>query len=303
MGEIATVFIVGGSGFVGSNLSNFFAGLGYKVTVLGLSGRYDGLPAGTRYIKADARYQGTWMNELSEHDIVVNLAGATIAKRWTKKWKNEIYTSRILTTRNVVNALSGSRCKVLFNASAVGYYGNGGERQLTEDDPPGKDFLSKVCIDWENEALKAEQKGVRVIITRFAVVLGAKGGALRRMAPAFKAGLGGILGSGKQWFPWIHIHDLCRIYQFALEENLNGVVNCCSPYPVRNEAFVKTLARVLGRPCIFRIPAFALKAVFGEMGDSLLVSQKCVPHKLLRSGFKFSWPSLDKALAEIARLC
>ena len=202
-----------------------------------------------------------------------------------------------MTTRNIVNALPDDKILTLISASAAGYYGNSGDEILSEDNGAGGDFLARVCIDWEKEALLARQKGSRVVCARFGVVLGKNGGALLKMIPAYRFFVGGPLGNGRQWFPWIHIDDLVGAVSFVMEnENLEGPVNFCSPNQVRNNDFSKTLGKVLNRPAFFRTPAFLLRLAAGELGGLLLNSQRAVPSKLTKSGYTFTYPHLFEAL-------
>jgi uncharacterized protein (TIGR01777 family) len=191
---------------------------------------------------------------------------------------------------------------VLVNASAIGYYGPHGDEELKEDTLPGDDFLAGVCKDWEAAAIKAEALGVRVVITRFGVVLGAGGGALTVMLPAFKAFLGGYIGSGKQWMSWVHMDDITGFIRYAIEnESVSGQYNLVSPHPLRNKDFGSVLGKALGRPSFFPVPAFALKAALGELGDVLLTGQRALPHKAVKEGYTFKYPELDEALQSIIK--
>jgi len=192
--------------------------------------------------------------------------------------------------------------KVLFSTSAVGYYGPRGEEVLTEESPSAEDFLGSLSQEWESEARKAENFGARVILTRFGIVLGADGGALRGMIPLFKWGLGSPLGSGKQWFSWIHINDLVRIYLFLLSRpEVSGAVNCTSPHPVRNRRLTTELGKALGRPTFLpAVPGWILKIVLGEFGSVLLTGQRVFPERLRKAGFEFEYARIDRALRELA---
>ncbi len=234
-------------------------------------------------------------------DAVVNLAGAPIADgRWTEERKKLLRTSRVDSTDALVNALArmAIRPRVLISASAIGFYGNRGEEKLTEDSAPGSDFLSAVARDWEASAMKAEAIGVRVVRARFGVVLAKEGGALPQMVRPFKFGAGGKLGSGHQWVSWVTLADVVRILRLALEEgSIRGALNVVSPQPVRNEELTREIARVLHRPAIFAAPEFALKLVLGEMaGPLLLASQRVLPARLEKLGYKFIHPELGSAL-------
>ncbi len=235
-------------------------------------------------------------------DAVVNLAGAPIAdKRWTPERKKLLRSSRIDSTDALVNALArmAIRPRVLISASAIGYYGNRGEEQLTEESVPGEDFLSVIARDWESSAIKAEAIGIRVVRARFGVILAKHGGALPQMAKPFRFGLGGKLGSGQQWISWIVLEDVVRILRLALEEgSVRGPINLVSPQPVRNVELTQQIAQSLHRPAFFAAPEFALKLALGEMADALLlVSQRVLPAQLQKLGYKFIHPELTTALA------
>ena len=188
----------------------------------------------------------------------------------------------------------------LFSASAVGYYGFHGDEELTEDSPPGDDFLAGVAVEWEREALKARETGARVVITRFGIVLGPGGGALGQMIPLFRMFVGGPIGSGRQWFSWVHIHDLAEAFVFLLNHReISGPVNLCSPIPVRNRTLARALGKALHRPSIFPAPAFMVKLILGEFGSVILNGQKVFPRRLLNSGFIFQYPHIDEAIESI----
>jgi uncharacterized protein (TIGR01777 family) len=211
-----------------------------------------------------------------------------------------MYDSRILTTRNVVDAIPANKGALLCSTSAVGYYGFRDDEELTEEDGPGNDFLARLAADWEREALKAAAKGVRVTITRFGLVLGKTGGVLGQMIPLFRKFIGGPLGSGKQWFSWIHMDDLLSAFLFVFNKNnIHGPVNFCAPNPVRNRDLAKALGEVLKRPSLFRTPAFALRLVLGEFGSVVLEGQRVIPSRLLKHGFAFRYPEIRGALRQV----
>ncbi len=294
------ILVIGGTGFIGRYLTGFFLLKGFNVTVVGLRKEKPYfLSSSVKYISADTTKQREWAKEVKGSDVVINLAGLSIARRWNKKVKKALRESRIKTTRNVVEALSLNRSTILINASAVGYYGDCEDRVVTEDDPPGGDFLARLCRDWEHEALKGQDKA-RIIIARFGVVLGRDGGPLSRMLLPYKLGLGCTLGDGKQWMSWIHVYDLARAIYFLIEKkHLQGPFNFCSPYPVRNKDFTKILASVLGRPAFLKMPSWLLKIILGEMSKSLLTSCRCIPERLLKAGFSFQFAKLEVALKDI----
>ncbi|MBW2193321.1 MAG: TIGR01777 family oxidoreductase, partial [Deltaproteobacteria bacterium] len=226
--------------------------------------------------------------------------GRNIFSRWSKRYKTLIYDSRILTTRNLVSALPEDKDITLVSTSATGYYGDRGEALLSENEPNGNDFLSGVSRDWEAEAFRAEEKGVRVVIARFGVVLGKDGGAMAKMLPAFRLCLGGPLGSGIQWFPWIHMDDILSAYLFVLDnQEITGPVNFCAPHPVRNRDLAKAMGRVLNRPAVLPGPAFMIKLFLGELGGVFLCSQRAVPQRLLEYGFNFKYTEITDAIEDI----
>jgi hypothetical protein len=237
-------------------------------------------------------------------DAVVNLAGASIAdRRWTAERKQLLLASRVDTTRALVRALSqmAARPRVFVSASGIGYYGSCGDQVLTEQSPPGHDFLSRLGQEWEAEAAKAEALGIRVVRARFGIILAKHGGALPHMVRPFLWGAGGKIGSGQQWMSWVTLPDVVAILRFALENGaVRGPINVVSPQPVRNAEFTKVLARTLRRPALFPAPAFALRVLLGEMADELLLSsQRALPAQLEKLGYRFLHPDLPGALAAI----
>jgi len=231
-------------------------------------------------------------------DAIVHLAGEPIAQRWTAEVKRNIRESRVQGTRRLVQALStqSRRPSVLVCGSAIGFYGSRGDEILTESSAPGKDYLAEVSQEWEKQAALAESLGVRVARIRTGVVLGKSGGALERMLPPFKAFVGGKVGSGKQWMSWIHLDDLVGIICHALENPMSGPFNGTAPNPVTNSEFTAQLAAALHRPAVFPVPGFALKAIFGEMAEILLGSQRVLPKATEAAGYKFQYPELGPAL-------
>ncbi len=297
------VFITGGLGFVGRHLTNTLLTQGHEVTVTGTRQAPE-IPHSEnfRYIPADTSHPGDWQQSAAGADVVVNLAGRNIFKRWRESYKQQIYDSRILTTRNLVAALDGGSSAIFISTSAMGFYGNRGDDLITETEEPGTDFLATLSRDWEAEALVAENKGLRVAIPRFGIVLGADGGALAKMLPAFKLFLGGPMGTGRQWFSWIHIKDLVAALQFLVQhENCTGIFNFTAPQPVRYSDFTTALGRALGRPTVLKTPAFALRLALGELGDAVLASQRVVPRRLLEAGYNFQFSDIDSAMADLIR--
>lgn len=293
-------FISGGLGFVGKAVCAHLLKLGHEVTIADLSASPKIDDKRIFYISADTTSPGTWQKELENADLIINLAGISIFGRWTAKRKKLIYDSRILTTRNIVDALPSGRRVTLYSTSAQGYYGFRGDELLDENASPGNDFLASVCRDWEKEALRAQEKGARVLITRFGIILGKGEGVLGIMEPLFRYCLGGVLGHGKQWFSWIHLDDLIGAYLFLLENtNISGPVNICAPNPVTNAEFSKSLGSILHRPSMMPIPSFSIKLLLGEFGETLLNGQRVVPAKLSQSGYHFSHPDIIGALNDI----
>jgi uncharacterized protein (TIGR01777 family) len=299
------IFMTGGTGFVGTTLARELTAKGHSVTVLMRKGEpARNLPPGARALQGDPTVRGAWQEEVPGHEVFINLAGASIFTRWTDEAKRVIRDSRILTTRHLVEAMAPRKGKEthLFSTSGAGYYGYHGDEDLTEESPPGTEFLAMLSRDWEAEALRAKDYGVRVALMRFGIVMGESGGMLGEVLPVFRMCLGADLGSGSQWLSWIHEMDLARIFLFLLEGNLtlDGPVNCTAPEPVRNHEFTKTLGGVLGVPTFLPpVPGFMLRLMKGEFGSVILEGQRVLPQKLLRAGFQFHYPTLKEALTEI----
>ena len=296
------VFIVGGTGFVGVNLANRLRARGDEVTVLGHApGLPRGLDPAVAVVVGDATAGGVWQERIAGHETVVNLAGASIFTRWTDEAKKLIRQSRILTTRNVVDALPSTGGVTLLSTSAVGYYGFHGDEELGEDAGPGEDFLARLCADWEAEALRARERGARVAIARFGIALGPGGGVLGQMAPIFRACVGGRLGSGRQWFSWVHVEDLFgALVHLAGRRESSGPYNFTAPEPVTNRRLTRELGRVLHRPAFLPAPGFAVRLALGEFGDVLLKGQRVLPRRLLAEGFRFAHPGFAAALEDLA---
>ncbi len=294
------ITITGASGFVGTALTRQLLDGGHVVTGLGTSASHPLQSAAHfTWICADTTLAGTWQAAVSQADAVVNLAGRTILRRWSRAYKAQIVDSRMLTTRNVVSAMNGED-KILVSTSAVGYYGSRGDQVLDEHSTPGTDFLARLSVDWERAALDAEKRGVRVAIMRFGVVLGAAGGALAQMLPAFRMFAGGPLGNGRQWFSWIHMVDLLAAIQLLLDrEHARGPYNFCAPGVVRQKDFARALGAALGRPAVVPAPALALRLIMGEVAGVLLASQKVHPDRLIADGFSFRFADVDSALADL----
>lgn len=233
----------------------------------------------------------------------VHLSGANVAKRWTSSYKREILESRITPTRALATLLAGlcSKPDVMVCASAIGIYGGRGDKLLSETSAPGSGFLADVCVDWENATQPAIDAGIRVVHLRFGVVLSPEGGALARMLPVFRAGLGGRLGNGRQWISWVALPDATRAILFAIQRpDLSGPVNVVAPKPVTNLEFTQALGSVLHRPTLMPVPAFVLKLAFGEMAEAtILESERVMPDRLTAAGFRFEYPDLEAGLRAV----
>ncbi len=293
--------ITGASGFVGTALVDRLLASEQSVNYLGRK-RGQNLDTRAAYFCWSGADEPP-LNCMGRLDAVIHLAGEPVAQRWTRDVKQRIYESRIIGTRQLVNAIGKLKYKpsVLVSASAVGYYGDRGSEALTEESAPGSGFLADLCVEWEKEATAAREFGLRVVPVRIAIVLGA-GGALKRMAAPFRFGLGGKLGSGKQWMPWIHIQDLIRMLVFAATESqIAGPLNGSSPNPITNAEFTRELARVLHRPAFLTVPRWALRIAAGEIADDLVASARVLPQAALRSGFDFTYGTVDIALRDVLR--
>ena len=293
------IVITGGSGFIGSALVSSLTAAGHKVTPL--IRRYP--KAGEQALYWDPAGGKLEAAGLENRDAVVHLAGESITGRWTAAKKQRIRSSRIDGTKLLSETLAELhyKPKVLVCASAVGCYGNRGDEVLREESPPGKSFLANTCVEWEAVAKPAADAGIRVVHLRIGVVLHPKGGALKQMLLPFKLGAGGIVGSGKQWWSWIALDDLVGAFEHALaNQSLRGPVNAVAPRAVTNAEFTKTLGRVLSRPTIFPMPAFAARLALGEMADELLLaSARVEPARLIASGYAFRYPQLEPALRHL----
>lgn len=301
---MANVLVTGGTGFIGSRVCAALHEQGDTVHVLSRS------PERAEIKVKSARAFYGWNPETEKLPpeatngmvSVVHLAGETIAGRWNDEKKRRIRDSRILSTQNLVASLAVADTKpdVLVCASAIGYYGDSGDEHFTEVSPPGNDFLAKTCQEWESEAQKAIDLGIRVVTVRIGLVLGLGGGLLAQVLRPFKMGVGGILGSGRQWMSWIHVDDVVGIVLHALENNeIRGPLNATAPTPVRNTEFTKTLGTVLRRPTLFPVPTFGLKLMMGEFADFIVLSQNVLPEKTEVSGYEFRHRTLESALRDL----
>ena len=297
------ILVAGASGFIGTQLCRSLIERGHRVIGMGRSAEKSRIAhEGYRFIAADTTRPGPWQEHLSAMDAVVNLAGRSIFGRWTEAVKNDIRNSRILTTRHLVQGLAAGQGATLISASGVGFYGCRGDDVLAEDEPAGSDFLARLSVDWEGEALRAAEKGARVVLMRLGVVLGVGGGALAQMVPTFRRFVGGPIGSGRQWFPWIHLDDLTAAVNFLLEHpEISGPVNFCSPNPVPNRDLAAALGKALNRPAFMPAPAFMVRMALGEFAEVLLGSQRAMPRKLQEHRFRFLYPDITAALQAAVR--
>jgi len=295
--------IAGASGFIGSMLVQRLWQRGDSLVLLSRKPRSPAAAINTDWLVWQPGESGGWEESIDEADGIVNLAGEGIAeKRWTERQKEMIRSSRIDSTRALVHAIAKAKAKpkFLINASAVGYYGARGDETLTEESAPGKDYLARVCVAWEEEARKAQDHGVRVALVRTGIVLAKGKGALAKMVTPFKFFVGGPLGSGKQWMPWIHIEDEIGLILFLIENaNAQGSFNATAPNPVTMEEFCRVLGRVLNRPSWASVPASALTLLLGEMADMVLAGQKALPNAAQKLSYKFKQPTLTEALESL----
>lgn len=291
------ILITGASGLVGTELQKSFAAKGYEML---LASRSE--PKDDRHVQWSIEEGFTEPEKLEGIDAVVHLAGENVSGglRWSDEKKKAIRDSRVLGTRNVVDAISKlkDKPKVFVASSAIGFYGERGDEEVTESSAAGDTFLADVSKAWESESRRAEDAGIRTVLLRTGIVLSKDGGALGTMLTPFKLGVGGVVGSGKQWMSWISMEDEIAIINFVIEnENIRGAVNAVSPNPVTNQEFTKTLGEVLYRPTFLPLPEFAVSMVFGEMGDALLLaSTKVMPKRLTDAGFEFKYPDLKPAI-------
>jgi len=297
------VLVTGATGLIGRRLCHSLTGDVNTVVAVSRSPERARNLAAAETLKWDPMTGPPPPDALSGVDAVIHLAGEPVADRaWSQEQKRRVKDSRVVSTRNIVDAIRAAEVKpkVLVNASAVGYYGDRGDEKLYEDSPPGKGFLSEVCQAWEREATSVSELGVRLVLVRIGVVLSPQGGALAKMLTPFKLGVGGPLASGKQWFPWIHIDDIVGILRHSIStETLAEPINGAAPEEVTNAEFTRQLSRVLGRPAFLPTPEFALKLIFGERAEVLLASNRVVPRVAQQSGYKFKFPDLTPALKDL----
>jgi uncharacterized protein len=296
------VTITGATGRIGTRLVGALRERGDDVTVLSRDPERARAALGVEAIAWRPQEEPAPAAALAGRDGVVHLAGEDVAQRWSDAAKQRLRASRELGTRNLVAGLRAAdpRPGVLVSSSAVGYYGPHGEERVTEATPPGHDFLAGICVVWEREASAAEDLGMRVVRVRTGVVLDRGGGALAKMLPFFRLGIGGPVAGGRQRLPWIHVDDLVAMYLAALDEPAwSGPVNATAPDPPTNQAFSRALGRALRRPAVAPVPGLAVRTLYGEMADIVVHGQRAVPERPLALGFRFAHPDLDEALGAV----
>jgi hypothetical protein len=298
------LLIAGATGFVGSALTERLARQNHSLVLLSRKPMRQRSTSQKNWLMWQPGVRGDeWEQSIDAIDGVINLAGEPIAgKRWSDAQKERLRSSRLASTRALVDAIGRAKNKPKFflSASAVGYYGGRGDETLSEDSAPGEDFLARLCVEWEAEAKRAEELGVRVVLVRTGIVLGKGQGALAKMVTPFKFFAGGPLGSGEQWMPWIHIDDEVGLIVFLAEnEQARGPVNGTAPNPVTMGQFSKSLGAVLNRPAWASVPSFALSLLLGEMADMLLNGQRALPAAALRLGYRFKYSNIDDALKSL----
>jgi len=298
------IIIAGGSGLIGRELTATLSYAGHEITVLSrFPDRVADLPLKAKAVEWDGRTTEGWGDLVNSADVVVNLAGANIGGgRWSAARKRLLHDSRVDAGQALVEAIRAApnKPKVLVQASAVGYYGARGSEEVTETTPAGSDFLARLAKDWEASTAPVEQLGVRRAIARTGVVLSPDGGALPRMMGPFRLFVGGPLGDGRQWFPWIHFTDEVNALKYLIDsDSASGAYNLCSPTPVTNLEFSRILGRRMRRPCWLPVPGLMLRLMYGEMADVVLKGQKQIPRRLQRSSFRFIYTAADAALKDI----
>ena len=294
------IVIAGGTGFLGKPLAAGLSRHGHDVVIL--TRRTGSLPAGVLTWQPDGT-AGPWASALEQADAIVNLAGAPMAEsRWNEDRKRELRESRVLATRSLVAAMQAApaRPRVFVSQSGVGYYGPRGDEEIAEHEPKGGDFVARMAADWEAEAARADDAGARLVILRTGMVLACDGGALKQMLLPFRLGVGGRLGGGRQFVPWIHRRDWIDLVRWSLvSQAVRGTLNATAPNPVTNREFTAALARALRRPALLAVPPAGLRLLFGELADAVLTGQRAVPHRALALGFHFRWPLLEPALRDL----
>jgi uncharacterized protein len=301
------IIITGATGSIGQNLVRELSARGDEVIVFTRNPEKAAkkIANAGKYVKWEYERLDGWKYELNDVDAIVHLAGANLgAKRWNEEYKKIAYDSRIISTRNLVEAIKRTeqKPKVFICSSAVGIYGNRFDEVLNENSTSGNDFMANICKDWEKEAEMVEQYGVRRVFIRTGLVMQKDEGVLKKMILPFRLFIGGPLGSGRQWFPWIHIDDIVGMYLHAIDnDNVSGAINGTSPGIVTMKEFAKTLGKNLNRPSLFPVPKFALKIAAGELGEFAIMSQRTSADKIINAGYKFKFENLEEALKDLLK--
>ena len=305
MKDMERIVMTGATGLIGSRLYRSLRAEGYGITVLARNVEKASVlfPDAEQVLFWAPGVAGAWKSAMDGAQAVIHLAAESLAaERWSEAYKKRVRDSRILGTLGLVSAFGTAKTppSVFISSTAIGYYGDTGDDAVDEGSPPGPDFLARLCVDWEAAALGAEACGVRVVTPRTGLVLAAEGGALPKLIAPFRMFVGGPVGSGRQWFPWIHIDDVVGIYMHALRHpGLAGAVNAVAPGVIRNRDFAAALGEALNRPSLFAVPAFMLKLAVGEISEALLGGQKAEPKRALESGYSFTYPDIHGALADL----
>lgn len=298
-GERMKILVTGGTGLIGKHLCRRLSEQGHTLVLVTRNAdrarRHLDFPCSL--VEGDLQKGKLSDPSLGEVEVVFHLMGESVGEgRWTETKKQELWNSRVLATKYLRESVPQAR--IVISASGINYYGDRGEQELDEESPAGNDFLARLCVAWENEVGAFERSGARCVFLRTGLVITREGGALSKMLPPFRLGLGGPFGRGRQWVSWIHIDDIVGIFLHALtHSDVRGAVNAVSPHPVRHSVFASTLASVLRRPVFFSVPVFVLKTVFGEKASLVLSSQRAIPKAVVRSGYRFKFSELRKALA------
>jgi uncharacterized protein len=303
------IIITGATGLIGKKIIALLIKNGYSIVVFTRNVRF----AKDKIVNDDVEFV-CWDYTKPIDDIIecidgsysiINLAGASIGgKRWNSEYKKVLFDSRILTTKKLIEAISKciNKPESLVNSSAIGYYGINGEEICNEESKPSNDFLAKLCIEWENEAMRADKMGIRTVVIRAGIVLDKNEGALNKLLTPFKFFLGSHQGNGKQWVSWIHIDDLVNLYLLSIEnKNIKGALNGTAPEPVTNKTFCKAIGKVLKRPSYFPVPSFILKIAIGKFSKYLLTGKKVIPKKAIRNGYKFRFIEIENALSNLLK--
>ena len=300
------IIITGATGLVGKNISSELIKKSEEVIVFtrNVEAGKNKVPNASMYLKWNYDKPEEWKEHINNSKAIIHLAGANLAsKRWSKKYKKIITESRIKSTQNLIKAVTEVKNKpeVFICSSAVGYYGNSGDTLLTEDSAPGNDFLANLCIQWEKAAEEIETFGIRRVSIRSGLVLSKEEGILKKFLLPYNLYVGGKLGNGNQWFPWIHINDLVNIYLFSLYNKIDGAINAVSTNPLRMKEFAFELGKTLNKPSFFKVPEFLLKVVLGEQAKAALSSLRVIPQKLNNQDFKFQFENISLCLKNLLK--